>query len=224
MLTFPLPILGAALVAAPGQGPPPPSGPGPDAQVSAPAPQVDPGPGPAPVPGRPRPPRIELQAGIDLLGGGSNWRGDGVGYAGVTVALRFFRAIALYGQARLGYGGVDQRLLTPLSVGLQGGYPIVTGGRSRAWPYARLGFVHQHEEPLPAVAENIGGAILGIGAGIRHRAGLQAGLGCDIVLLSGKRGELVLGPEVGLFYLGYSSGPDLYGFAGLQVGGNVTLF
>jgi hypothetical protein len=173
---------------------------------------------------RPRPPRIELQAGIDLLGGGTSWRGDGVGYAGVTVALRFFRAIALYGQARLGYGGVDGRLLTPLSIGLQGGYPIVTSGKSRAWPYARLGFVHQHEEPLPAVVENLGGAILGIGAGIRHRAGLQAALGCDVVLLSGKRGELVLGPEVGLFYLGYSSGPDLYGFAGLQVGGNVTLF
>jgi hypothetical protein len=53
---------------------------------------------------------------------------------------------------------------------------------------------------------------------------VQAALGCDFVLLRGRRGELVLGPEVMFAYLGYSSGPNLYGAVGLQLGGSLAVF
>lgn len=189
----------------------------PEAEAAPPAVEVR-----APAPPRPR--RVELLAALGLSGGGSRWAGDGLGYGAVLLGVRLFRAVAAFGEVRLGYGSVDQRLLTFLSLGLQGGYPIPIGGRDRLWPYARLGFVHQHEESLAAVVENAGGALLGIGSGIRHRAGLQAALGLDVLLYQGRRGEVALGPQVLLAYLGYSSGPDLYGAAGVQLGGSLGLF
>jgi hypothetical protein len=176
----------------------------------------------APPPSRPR--RVEIIAAVGLSGGGSRWAGDGLGYGSLLLGVRLFRAVAPFGEVRLGYAGVDQRLLTLLSVGLQGGYPIKVGGRDRLWPYARVGFVHQHEESLAAVAENAFGTLLGIGNAIRHRAGVQAAVGLDVMLYQGRRAELVLGPQVMIAYLGYSSGPDLYGTAGVQLGGSVGLF
>lgn len=167
-----------------------------------------------------RPPRVEALAAVGLSVGGTSWRGDALGYGSLTLALRLFRVLTPFFMTRLGYGAVDQRLLTFISVGLQGGFPI----RDRAWPYLRVGFVHQHEESLAAVADQPGGALLGIGTGIRHRAGIQVGLGCDVVLLTGSRGQLLLGPEVMASYLGYSSGPSVYGAVGLHAGGSLHIF
>ena len=83
--------------------------------------------------------------------------------------------------------------------------------------------MHQHEESLPSAAQNPWGTLLGIGTGIRHRAGVVGSIGCDFLIHAGKRGALSVGPEVALSYLTYSSGPSLYGFVGLQLGGTLTL-
>jgi hypothetical protein len=164
--------------------------------------------------------RVELVAQLGIAAGGTNWSGDALGYGSVLLGVRLFRVITAFGMARIGYARVDQRILTMLSLGLQGTYPV----HDKYYPFLRLGFVHQHEESVAAAAENPAGTVLGIGTGIRHRAGLQAGLGCDFVLWRGRRGDLVLGPEATFAYLGYSSGPSYYGLVGLQAGGSITLF
>lgn len=173
------------------------------------------------APVAPSPPRrVELVLKLALLGGGTTWQGDGLGYGSLLLAARLFRVVSIYGQARLGYARVDQRILTLLSVGLEGTYPI----RNKYWPFLRLGFVHQHEESLAAAAQDPLGTLLGIGTGIRHRAGLHGSLGCDIALWRGRRGDILLGPELAFSYLGYSSGPNFYGMAGIQASGTVALF
>lgn len=167
-----------------------------------------------------RPPRVELVVGVPLSIGGTDWAGDPAGYVGLQLGLRLFRAVTPFFEGRLGYGRVDQRMLSLITVGIIGGYPV----RGIAYPYARLAFVHQHEESAATISENVIGALLGIATGIRHRAGVQVGLGCGITLKKNARAELVLGPEVLLAYLTYSSGPSLYGQVGLQLGGTVRLF
>lgn len=228
-------VLAVALAAGPdGELPPPPLYSGPesvapvaavpesvvprDPQAAPAAPTEPPAPTPQAVPMNRR--RVELLAAVGLSAGGSGWSSDALAYASIMLGVRLFRVITPFGMLRLGYANVDQRLLTFLSLGLQFGYPV----HSRAYPYGRLGFVHQHEESLAALADNLAGVVLGIGYAIRHRAGAQAALGCDFVLLRGHRGDLVLGPEVMLAYLGYSSGPNIYGSVGVQLGGSLTLF
>lgn len=164
--------------------------------------------------------RVELLAAVGAAVGGTSWTGDPLGYGSFTLGLRLFRILTPFGMARVGYGNVDERLLTFLSIGLQVGYPI----RERAYPYVRLAFVHQHEESLAVVVEDPLSAVLGVGSAIRHRAGGTVALGCDFVLLRRPRGELLLGPEAMLAYLGYSSGPNLYGSVGVQFGGSLTVF
>lgn len=171
--------------------------------------------------------RIELLAGVHVQGGGSTWRGDGTGGVGLTLGVRLFRVVAPFVQARLGYAGVDQRLLIPLVIGVTLGVPIPPRGplgeAPRAWPYLRAAFVHQHEESVAAVADNLAGALLGIGGGIRHRAGALLAAGCDFTLLSSARARLLLGPEVSFLLLGYSVGPTLYGHVGINLGGSFRL-
>lgn len=164
-------------------------------------------------------PRVELQAALGVDVGGSSWSGDALGHGTLLVGLRLFRIVGLFGMARVGYGAVDQRLLTFLTLGLQLGYLF----KDAYYPYLRLGGVHQHEESLASAAQNPWGTLFGIGTGIRHRAGLVGSVGCDFVLRSGKRGALSLGPEVALSYLTYSSGPSVYGFVGAQLGGALTI-
>lgn len=164
--------------------------------------------------------RLELLAGLGLSAGGSSWSGDPLGYGSVLLGLRLFQTVSLVGGARIGYGRVDQRLLTLLSVGLMVGGRL----RERYWPYGYVGFAHQHEESLASVAEQPLGALLGIGTGIRHRAGGQALLGVDIAIVRRPRGELLIGPEIMLAYLGYSTGPRVYGTVGIKLGGSVKLW
>lgn len=46
-------------------------------------------------------------------------------------------------------------------------------------PYARMSIAHQHEESLSVVGDDAFGALFGIGDGIRHRGGLEWGVGLD---------------------------------------------
>ncbi len=165
-------------------------------------------------------PRGQLLVAVGLAAGGTGWRGDPLGVGSLTLGLRLYRAIAVFVQGRLGYGRIDQRQLTAILVGLCG------GGYLTEKSYGRLSvaFIHQHEESIAAVAEQPGGALLGIGTGIRHRAGVQVGIGWDFVVYRQPKYELTVGPEAAISYLTYSSGPSVYGFAGISAGGTFRLF
>lgn len=164
--------------------------------------------------------RGQLLISIGLAAGGTTWRGDPLGVGSLTLGLRLYRSIALLVQGRLGYGRVDQRQLTAILVGLAGGGYLTP----RSYGRLSVSFVHQHEESIAAVAEQPGGALLGIGTGIRHRAGVQVGLGCDFVAYRQPNYELTVGPEAAVSYLTYSTGPSIYGFVGIAAGGAFRLF
>jgi len=165
-------------------------------------------------------PRGEATLGVTLAGGTTDWRTDATSYGGIALGLRLFGVVTPFAEARVGYGLVDQRMLTFLSLGVEGGFYAT----SKVYPRAMLGFVHQHEESMASVSEEPAGALLGIGKGIRHRAGLQFGLGCDFTLLRKPKVALTLGPELVGAYLGYSSGPNLYVVLGARFGTRVAIF
>lgn len=191
------------------------------AAASASAPTPTPAPAPAPAPaGAPTRTRGEFQIALGLAGGATDWSGDYTGYGALKLGLRLFRIAGPFVEGRLGYGIVDQRLLTLISVGIEGGAHI----HDRFFPRGFVAFVHQHEESMAAVAEEPFGAVLGIGNGIRHRAGAKFGAGLDIVVHRGKTYDLTLGPEVTFAYLTYSSGPSWYGMVGAVAGGNFRVF
>jgi hypothetical protein len=111
-------------------------------------------------------------------------------------------------------------MLTFLSLGIAGTFHAT----EKIAPRAFVGAVHQHEESLAVVAEEPAGALLGIGGGIRHRAGVQFGLGCDFTVYTRDRFILTVGPEVRAAYLTYSSGPSWYGQIGAAANGHFRLF
>ena len=175
---------------------------------------------PPPPPSNEAAPRGELFVAFSSALGTTDWRTDVTGYGGFALGLRLFGVVTPFAEGRLGYGTVDQRLLTYLSLGVRAGFAAT----DRVYPRAHVGFVHQHEESMASVAEEPLGAVVGIGPGIRHRAGMQFGLGCDFTLVRRPKFTLALGPELVGAYLGYSSGPNLYGFLGANLGAHFALF
>jgi hypothetical protein len=137
-----------------------------------------------------------------------------------VLGLRLFGVATVCFGGALGYAAVDERLLTRLDVGIDLGYTFA----ERYRPHLYVGFVHQHEESLAAVAQEPGGAVLGIGTGIRHRAGLHVGAGFDVRVWTSGAAQLSLGPELSMMDLGYSTGPQWYWFGGVTAQLNVRLF
>jgi hypothetical protein len=181
---------------------------------------LPPRPPPALVAPAPTPARGALVFSLGVAGGASEWRGDGLGYGGFAVGLRLWRVVTPFVGASLGYARVDQRLLTRLTVGVDVGYTFAERYRPRVF----AAFVHQHEESLAAVAEEPFGAILGIGGGIRHRAGAYFGAGFDWRFFQRGGVQLAVGPELSAMYLTYSSGPSWYLFGGVALTGQVRLW
>lgn len=165
-------------------------------------------------------PIAALSTRLSLSFGTTSWRTDTLGYGGISLGLRLYDVVTPFVDVRLGYGSVDQRLLTMLAIGVEGGFAAT----STIYPRARFGFVHQHEESMAAVAEEPFGAVLGIGKGIRHRAGVVFGLGCDFVFFRRPKISLSAGPELSGAWLTYSSGPPLYVFVGANLGLQIPLF
>jgi hypothetical protein len=158
------------------------------------------------------------------FGGGASasattWRGDAAGYTGLNLGFRFVDLIGPVGSFQVGYGVVDDRMLTLLTLGAQVWLPELGPVR----PYGRLAFLHQHEESLAVVADDFGSALFGIGDGIRHRAGGELGIGADMGLWEDDDWQLY-GALDGSFKLFPDDlGPMLYGGAGLNLGMSYTL-
>ncbi|MEZ4441076.1 MAG: hypothetical protein R3B72_18400 [Polyangiaceae bacterium] len=105
---------------------------------------------------------------------GSSWRGDFVAYSNLRIGVRFWEIVAPYAGLSLGYGTVDTRMLTMVTIGAQVWLPLPLN------PYLRVGALHQHEESVSVIAGDVGKALFGVGDGIRHRPGFEGAAGVDI--------------------------------------------
>ncbi len=105
----------------------------------------------------------------------TSWRGDFGGGGTLRAGARFARVVAVEFQGWESYATVDHRINTGLSLGVAGYVPL----RS-VRPYGRVFAIHQHEESLVSVEDAPGGVVLGVGAGIRHRAGGGLTLGVEV--------------------------------------------
>lgn len=159
-------------------------------------------------------PAAELEAQIGLGALASDWQGDFGAQGLFKVGLRLWEVVGLHALTRLGYAGVDQRLLTFLSIGVQL-WPVRAGDFAA---HVRLAGFHQHEESLAAVDENPGGAVFGVGVGIRHRYGVEAALGVEHRLTDWGRTEVFGAAELTGALAYYSSGPDAYSGLYLSLG------
>lgn len=153
------------------------------------------------------------RAGEALLAAGpsgvaSTWRSDvGVGTS-LRLGYRFAQLVAVDSVLQSSYATVDQRMLSYVSIGA-----TLYGRLGALRPHARLAAVHQHEEPLVAIKEEPASALLGVGNGIRHRAGATAALGADVIVHAKDRLEWYLGGDAAFTYFPDTRGP--HGLAAL---------
>jgi hypothetical protein len=157
----------------------------------------------------------EIQLGTGPGVYGSSWRGDANFGQALRVGYRFGDLVAIDTVERLGYGTVDNRVLTYLSLG-----GTLYGRIGKLRPYVRLAFVHQHEEPTPGVREDPYGTVFGVGDGIRHRAGFGSSLGLDLPLMKKKSFELLVGLDVSGTWFPDPRGPAIYAGGSLWLGVN----
>jgi hypothetical protein len=155
----------------------------------------------------------DFRFNLSLSGAGSEWRSDAALWGGLGLGYRFYDLVGVYALGRLGYGAVDERMLTLLALGAQ-----IWGRLGPTRPYARIAFVHQHEEPIPAVEQNVGGAVFGVGDGIRHRAGAEGALGVDWTFTKRKPWSFFANAEVSFAGFPNSSGPGWYILGGVGAG------
>lgn len=155
---------------------------------------------------------------LSLSGAGSEWRSDAAVWGGLGLGYRFLDLIGVYALGRFGYGSVDERMLTLLAIGAQ-----IWGRLGPTRPYARVAFIHQHEEPIPAVEQNVGGAVFGVGDGIRHRGGAEGAIGVDLTFFKTAPWSFFANAEVSFAGFPNSSGPGWYMLGGLGLGVHYTL-
>lgn len=158
----------------------------------------------------PRPARAagEIQAAVGLGGQGASWSGkaDGSGFGAMKIGFRFADVVAPYFLFRFGYANIDERFLTHLSLGVQAWLPT-----RYVRPYARFGFVHQHEETWSSVKAEPFGTIFGVGDGIRHRGGFDGALGMDIPFARNKSWQFHFLVEGVVTGFPDEKGPPVYG-------------
>ena len=160
----------------------------------------------------------DIRVAVGIGGAGTEWRTDGMFNTKLKIGYRFLDVFAIYGDFGLGYADVDQRVITQFAIGVQGWLKF---GIVR--PYLRVSLVHQHEESLSVIAGDFGRAILGIGEGIRHRGGVEFGLGADFPFYQRKRLRLYLSVEAFLKWFPGDMGPAIYAGGNLGFGMNWTI-
>ncbi len=157
------------------------------------------------------PVELELAAGATTFA--STWRGDFGGGGTLRLGTRFAHVFAIEFQGWEAIGGIDRRLNTGLSFGVAGYIPL-----KPVHPYARLFVLHQHEEGLVSVENAPAGVVLGIGSGIRHRAGAGLSLGAEIPFKRNATGKVtwnIITNATGTWFPD-ELGPTLY--VGLDIG------
>lgn len=155
----------------------------------------------------------DFRLNLSLSGAGSEWKNDGAVWGGLGLTYRFYDLVGVYALGRFGYGAIDERMLTLLALGAQ-----IWGRLGPTRPYARIAFIHQHEEPIPAAALNVGGTIFGVGDGIRHRGGAEGAIGVDYHFYTRQPWSVFANAETSFAGFPNSSGPGWYILAGLGLG------
>ena len=146
----------------------------------------------------------------------SSWRGDASAGEALRVGYRFADLVAIDTVGRLGYGTVDQRMITYLSLG-----GTIYGRIKKVRPSLRLAFVHQHEEPAPGVRNDPWGTVFGVGDGIRHRAGGSTSIGFDLPVERTHSGiEITVGVAADGNWFPDPKGPTIYAGGSLWLGLN----
>jgi hypothetical protein len=125
--------------------------------------------------------RTTIQVATGAGGMASTWRSDGALAGGLRLGVRFIDLFSIEFIGHLAYSTVDQRTLAYFGLG-----GTLYGRLGPVRPFARIALVHQHEETVAALKQDAGGALLGIGDGIRHRGGFSWTLGADMPI--GRRG------------------------------------
>ncbi len=154
---------------------------------------------------------FQLALGADAAG--SEWRGDFAGSGSLKLGFRFIDLIGVHFLAREGYALVDQRVITQLTLGTQ-----IWGRLGITRPYARLGVLHQHEESIAVVADDVGTMLLGIGDGIRHRFGGELGGGLDVPFWTRKDLSFFAGVDVYAKLMPDDLGPLVQAGGGFNLG------
>jgi hypothetical protein len=90
--------------------------------------------------------------------------------------------------------------------------------RGRLRPFLRLGLVHQHEEPIAAYRHQFFQSVLGVGDGIRHRAGFDVATGVEVPFVALHRGFLYGAADVLATWFPDPRGPGWYLTAGASIG------
>ncbi|MGH7284183.1 MAG: hypothetical protein ACRELY_21870, partial [Polyangiaceae bacterium] len=146
-------------------------------------------------------------------GGSSSWPGDPVALSELRLGFRFMETGALYVQSGIGYAPVNNRELVQIALGGQLWL--------RLWkvkPFVRAAVIHQHEESTAAWKSDFGESLLGIGNGIRHRAGAEGALGVDIPFYRGDKVEVDGSVEMSAPWYPDNRGPHFYLLGGLGLG------
>lgn len=158
---------------------------------------------------------VDVAAGPGVAtSGGDDWSGDGAIPSGaLRLAYRFPVGVGPVFVGREGYAKVDQRLLTLVSLGAQA-WLVLDGVK----PYARVAWAHQHEESWAFAKEEPFGVLFGVGRGIRHRGGLDFGVGADVPVAGSERLRWFLFGEAWLDWLFASEAPGPAYYAGGSVG------
>jgi hypothetical protein len=133
----------------------------------------------------------ELDLNLGLQATTTDWPADHGGGASLDLGYWF----ASVGDTHFGakyigkehYANVDERLMTYLSIN-----GAVRHDFGQLKLVGTTGLVHQHEETRAALMEAPVSAALGIGDGIRHRAGARAGLSLALPIVKHRRGEWYL--------------------------------
>ena len=148
-----------------------------------------------------------------LEGQDTAWDTDSAGYGKLMTDYRFgFWSLSFV--SKLGYGTVDERVLEYLDLGARFWRRL---GRTSL--YIRPGLVHQHEIPRESIEAGRFSTAIGVGDGIRHRAGVSAGGGVLVDLLPHKHGTFFAVAHVSTAYMFENEkGPSAYWGAGLGIG------
>lgn len=153
-----------------------------------------------------------------LAAGSSSWPGDPAALSELRLGFRFMETGALYVQSGLGYAPINNRELVQIGFGAQLWMHLW-----KVKPFARLAVVHQHEESTASWKNDFGESLLGIGNGIRHRAGAEAALGMDVPFYRTEKVEIDGSIEASTPWYPDERGPHFYLLGGLGLGVHYAL-
>ena len=126
----------------------------------------------------------ELDLSVGLQATTTEWPDDHGGGPSLDLGYWITEHVGVKYIGKGHYAVVDDRLMTYLSINAAAHHHI-----GRVTVTGTAGVVHQHEETRAVLMDAPFSAVLGIGDGIRHRAGGRAGVSLAVAVFAYSRGE-----------------------------------